>query len=244
MRHRTVPLKDHAMHAIAHRTRRSFIAAAAFLALAFTASVPQAQTDPLPSWNDGSAKRPSSISSSGSRRQGGPDFVPVEQRIAMFDNDGTLWSEQPMYVQVAFALDRVKALAPQQPGMEDQAAVQGGAERGPEGARRVRREGPRRAHHGHPCGHDDRGVRQDRQRLARDRAASALQPALHRARLPADARAARLPAGQRLQDLHRLRRRRRVHAAVDGEGLRHPARAGRRPRVKIKFEMRATASRC
>ena len=55
--------------------------------------------------------------------QGGPDFVPAEQRIATFDNDGTLWIEQPMYVQLAFALDRVKALAPHASGMEDQATV-------------------------------------------------------------------------------------------------------------------------
>ena len=47
--------------------------------------------------------------------QGGPDFVPPDQRIATFDNDGTLWIEQPMYVQFAFILDRVKALAPQNP---------------------------------------------------------------------------------------------------------------------------------
>jgi hypothetical protein len=47
--------------------------------------------------------------------QGGPYFVPVEQRIATFDNDGTLWVEQPMYVQLAFALDRVKIMAPMHP---------------------------------------------------------------------------------------------------------------------------------
>ena len=47
--------------------------------------------------------------------QGAPDFVPADERIAVFDNDGTLWVEQPMYVQLAFALDRVKALAPQNP---------------------------------------------------------------------------------------------------------------------------------
>ncbi len=46
---------------------------------------------------------------------GSPDFVPPDQRIATFDNDGTLWIEQPMYVQLAFILDRVKALAPQNP---------------------------------------------------------------------------------------------------------------------------------
>jgi hypothetical protein len=75
-----------------------------------------AQTDPLPSWNDGAAK--SSITGFVARvtTQGGPDFAPPDQRIATFDNDGTLWVEQPMYVQFAFVLDRVKALAPQNPG--------------------------------------------------------------------------------------------------------------------------------
>jgi hypothetical protein len=74
-----------------------------------------AQVDPLPSWNDGASK--SSITNFVARvtTQGGPDFVPPDQRIATFDNDGTLWIEQPMYVQFAFILDRVKALAPQNP---------------------------------------------------------------------------------------------------------------------------------
>ena len=135
--------------------------------------------------------------------QGGPDFVPADQRIATFDNDGTLWIEQPMYVQLAFVLDRVKALAPHAPGLEDQAAVQGGARRRHEGAGRVRREGTGGAHGGDACRHDDGGVRQDRHRLARDRARSTLQAALHRAGLPADAGTARLSARQRLQDLHR-----------------------------------------
>ena len=75
-----------------------------------------AQTpDPLPSWNEGATK--ASIVNFVARvtAQGGPYFVPVEQRIATFDNDGTLWIEQPMYIQLAFALDRVKALAPMHP---------------------------------------------------------------------------------------------------------------------------------
>ena len=72
--------------------------------------------DPLPSWNDGATKQ--SITNFVARvtTQGGPDFVPPAERIATFDNDGTLWIEQPMYVQLAFILDRVKALAPQNPG--------------------------------------------------------------------------------------------------------------------------------
>ena len=48
-------------------------------------------------------------------QEGSPDFVPPAERIATFDNDGTLWAEQPMYFQLLFALDRVKALAPQHP---------------------------------------------------------------------------------------------------------------------------------
>ena len=79
---------------------------------------------------------------------------------------------------------------------------------------------------GHPYRHDHRGIRQDRRGLARHCAPSALQPTLHRSGLSADAGAARVSARQRLQDLHRLRRRHRVHAPVDGEGLRHSARAG------------------
>ena len=76
----------------------------------------QSSGDPLPSWNDGATKP--SITNFVARvtTQGGPDFVPAVERIATFDNDGTLWVEQPMYVQLAFVLDRVKALAPQNPG--------------------------------------------------------------------------------------------------------------------------------
>jgi len=71
--------------------------------------------DALPSWNDGPAK--AAITSFVSRvtKAGGSDYVPPAERIAVFDNDGTLWSEQPIYFQLAFAIDRVKALAPQRP---------------------------------------------------------------------------------------------------------------------------------
>jgi phosphoglycolate phosphatase-like HAD superfamily hydrolase len=71
--------------------------------------------DPLLSWNDGSAKEAIVSFVTRVAQEGGPDFVPVAERIATFDNDGTLWAEQPIYVQVAFALARVKALAPQHP---------------------------------------------------------------------------------------------------------------------------------
>ncbi len=72
-------------------------------------------SDPLPSWRNTPAKQAIVAFVETVTREGSPDFVPVAERIATFDNDGTLWSEQPMYVQLFFALDRVKALAPQHP---------------------------------------------------------------------------------------------------------------------------------
>lgn len=74
-----------------------------------------ASTDPLPSWNEGPSKQAIVEFVSRVTKDGSPEFVPIPERIAVFDNDGTLWSEQPMYFQLAFALDRVKALAPQHP---------------------------------------------------------------------------------------------------------------------------------
>jgi phosphoglycolate phosphatase-like HAD superfamily hydrolase len=71
--------------------------------------------DSLPSWNDGPAKQSIVEFVAKVTKEGSPDFVPPEQRIATFDNDGTLWCEQPMYFQLLFALDRIKALAPQHP---------------------------------------------------------------------------------------------------------------------------------
>lgn len=79
-----------------------------------------AQSDPLPSWNEGAIKKSITDFVTRVTAQGGADFVPVEQRIATFDNDGTLWCEQPYYSQVAFALDRVKDLAPKHPEWQTQ----------------------------------------------------------------------------------------------------------------------------
>jgi phosphoglycolate phosphatase-like HAD superfamily hydrolase len=72
-------------------------------------------TDPLPSWNDGTAKRAIVAFIGKVTTNGGPDFVPPAERVATFDNDGTLWAEQPLYFQFLFAIDRVKALAPRHP---------------------------------------------------------------------------------------------------------------------------------
>ena len=77
--------------------------------------------DPLPSWNDSEPKKAILAFVDRVTKQGSPDFVPEPQRIATFDNDGTLWAEQPMYFQLLFALDRVKALAPQHPEWKEKA---------------------------------------------------------------------------------------------------------------------------
>jgi hypothetical protein len=71
--------------------------------------------DPLPSWNDSPARKSITEFVAKVTKEGSPDFVPVAERIATFDNDGTLWCEQPLYFQLLFALERVKALAPQHP---------------------------------------------------------------------------------------------------------------------------------
>jgi len=71
--------------------------------------------DPLPSWNEGAAKRAIVAFVETVTKEGSPDFVPVPERIATFDNDGCLWAEQPMYFQAAFIFDRIRTLAPQHP---------------------------------------------------------------------------------------------------------------------------------
>jgi phosphoserine phosphatase len=78
-----------------------------------------ALADPLPSWNEGPAKKAIVEFVRTVADKSSPNYVPPEQRIATFDNDGTLWGEQPMYFQAFFTLDRVKALAPQHPEWKD-----------------------------------------------------------------------------------------------------------------------------
>lgn len=85
-----------------------------FLLILLCCGVVQAN-DPLPSWNEGASKRAIIQFVDKVKNKTSKDFVPVNERIAVFDNDGTLWVEHPIYVQLAFALDRVKQLAPQHP---------------------------------------------------------------------------------------------------------------------------------
>jgi uncharacterized protein YkwD len=92
----------------------------ALLLLAWSLAASAQTPDPLASWNDGAAKKAIVEFVQTTTTQGSQNFVPPAERIATFDNDGTLWSEQPMYVQLIFALDRVKALAAQHPEWKQQ----------------------------------------------------------------------------------------------------------------------------
>lgn len=100
-------------------TRRVLLLIFAAMTAGLAATHSVAQTDPLPSWNDGNAK--SAIVEFVKRvtTEGGPDFVPIEERIATFDNDGTLWTEQPNYVQAMFVFDRIAAMAKERPEMKE-----------------------------------------------------------------------------------------------------------------------------
>jgi phosphoglycolate phosphatase-like HAD superfamily hydrolase len=90
-----------------------------FAAFSLASAVNAVAGDPLPTWNEGKTKHSIVAFVEKVTKPGSSDFVPVAERIATFDNDGTLWGEQPMYYQMLFALDRVKALAPQHPEWKD-----------------------------------------------------------------------------------------------------------------------------
>jgi hypothetical protein len=102
------------------KTLRHIIALTLLLAAAFAGSPPARAADPLPSWNEGAAKQSILRFIDRVTREDSPDFVLPAERIAVFDNDGTLWAEQPMYFQAFFVFDRVKALAPQHPEWKTQ----------------------------------------------------------------------------------------------------------------------------
>ena len=100
--------------------RRWIIVAAALIAATCWAPASSwAQSDPLPSWNDGAAKKSITDFVRATTDRAGANFVPPEERIAAFDQDGTLWVEQPMYTQVVFCLDRVPAVTELKPELKN-----------------------------------------------------------------------------------------------------------------------------
>jgi len=101
----------------------------ALAAIFIVSAAAAAETDPLPSWNDGLTKEAIVGFVEKVTEEGGPDYVRPEDRIATFDNDGNLWAEKPVYFQLLFAIDRVKQLAPEHPEWKDKqpfkAAIEG-----------------------------------------------------------------------------------------------------------------------
>src|SRR4051812_6144477 len=93
----------------------AFAFVAGMLKAGSAAALTAVPVDLLPSWNEGASKTAILTFVDRVTRQGSPDFVESSRRVAVFDNDGTLWPEHPMYIQLAFALDRVKAMAPLHP---------------------------------------------------------------------------------------------------------------------------------
>src|SRR5262245_51921430 len=99
--------------------RMSNVVAAVLCALLFVGAYAHAQTDPLPSWNDGSAKQAIVDFVRATTDKANSKFVPPEERIATFDQDGTLWVEQPMYTQIVYCLERVPVVVEKKPELKN-----------------------------------------------------------------------------------------------------------------------------
>jgi phosphoglycolate phosphatase-like HAD superfamily hydrolase len=114
----------------------SFLLFTAMVTLIISCNPPQSKTeavsgervaiaDPLPSWNEGASKKSIIDFVNNATKEGGSDFIPVADRIAVFDNDGTLWPEQPIPNQLIFAIDNLRALAPAHPEFQKDVVLNG-----------------------------------------------------------------------------------------------------------------------
>ena len=218
--------------------RREFTAlllgGAAALGLAGRAA---AEGDPLPSWNDGPAKDAIVKFVHATTDAASPDFVPVAERIATFDQDGTLWVEHPIYTQIVFAFSRVPEVVKERPELaKEEPAFKADPLRRPRGDREPFDGGAsfrrRRDLDRHGC----RDLPRRGRSLDQGRARSALEATLHRPRLSAADRAPQISARQRLPDLHRDRRRPGFRPRLFRAGLRRSGRAGDRNHVRPRLQ--------
>jgi hypothetical protein len=182
--------------------------------------------DALPSWNDGASRRAIVAFVEKVTTHGSPDFVPAAERIAVFDNDGTLWAEKPVPFEVFFTSDRIRALAPQHPEWKTTEPYRSVIANDSKGVAAAGKQGVMEmlaaTHAGMSTDEFNRIVG----RVDHHGQASADRQAVSADDLPAHAGVAGICAQQGLQDLHRLRRRPGVHARVD----RACATASRRSR--------------
>ena len=214
------------------------------LAAAWLVVPAQAADDPLASWNDGPAKQAILAFVSATTDQASPQL-----RAARGSDRHLRSGRHAVGVASALHAGDVRArpgarTGAEASGMEEEGAVQGGSRRRSRGDGEIRRGGLGADHRRHPRRDEHRGFPRDRQAVAGDGQASALPAAVHRPRLPADAGGDGLPAGQRLQDLHRHRRRPGVRARLQRAGLRRSAGAGGRIEHRHQVRSPRTASRC
>ena len=187
--------------------------------------------DPLQSWNDGPAKQAILAFVKDTTEKSSPKYVEPADRIATFDQDGTLWTEHPLYAQgyvCAYARSRVGA---ETSGVETEGAVQVGACRRPCSHGQVHRRGLDADCRCDACRYEHRSLSGARERLARQGQSPALRPAVYRSHLSAHAGGDAVSARQRVQDLHRHRRRAGVCARLQrtsvwrstgtGGGIKH-----------------------
>ena len=179
---------------------------AALIVLVWQAAA-AAQTDPLPSWNDGAAKQAIVEFVEATTKEGAPDFVPPPERIATFDQDGTLWVEHPMYSQIVYVLDSVPALVKAKPELADQEPFKTVLTGDLEAVAKLPKADLEKLLMATLDRHDRRRFPRQRHEVDGGGEGSSLEAALHRPHLPADAGGAAVPPRQRLQDLHRHRRR-------------------------------------
>ena len=138
-------------------------------ALAFALAAAPLLADPLPSWNDTPARAAIVAFVDSVTDPAADTYVPPADRIAVFDNDGTLWAEQPVYFQFFFALDRLKAMAAADPSILTSDTLKAAAAGRPRAAHGGRGEGARRACHAHALRPFRRRLRGGGRRLDRDR---------------------------------------------------------------------------
>ncbi len=207
----------------------------AFVLWALLAAGAYAQTDPLPSWNDGPAKQAIVEFVQTTTTQGSAKFVPPAERIATFDQDGTLWVEHPMYSQVMYFLERVPALVKAKPELAKVEPFKTVLSGNREAIAKLPTQDLVKIAAATLTGMSvDEFNAEVKKWLATAKDPRWKRP-VYRADLPADAGGPAVPARERLQDLHRHRWRAGLRARVRRGGLRHPARAGGRHRRRTKY---------
>ncbi len=176
--------------------------------------------DPLPSWNDTASKKAIVDFVEKVTKEGSPDFVKPEERIATFDNDGTLWVEQPIYTQVTFAIDEVIAKAPQHPDWRETEPFKSILAHDREAMLNFSIQDFEKVV---AVTHSGMTVQQFREIVKKwlaEAEATAFQTALYRMRLSTYDRVDAIPSDQRVQDLYRHWRRTGVCSCLCREGLR------------------------